>query len=204
MFKNRQEAGKELATKLQDHQVDLILGIPRGGVILGKEISQALKVPLDVIVTKKIGAPNNPELAIGAIGPDGEEVINEELALKVDADELYLQETIAKLKPEVERRVKEYHDQRPPLNLKDKRVVLTDDGAATGATMLAAIEVVRQHDPKQIIVALPVAAKDTLKKIKAEADEVICLKTPLIFFAVGQFYQEFNQVSDQEVISLLK
>lgn len=214
VFKNRQEAGKKLATKLSTclpaRQGDkaiknlIILGIPRGGIVVGKELSQALNCPLDIIVTKKIGAPGNPELAIGAIGPKGEEVVDEELAEKVGADEKYIKSQISNLKSEIIRRVKEYRGDRPPLNLQDKIVILTDDGVATGATILAAIEVVRQHAPKKIIVAVPVIARDSLAKIEVKADEVIYLDAPLMFFAVGQFYQDFPQVSDEEVKKLLK
>lgn len=207
IFQNRQEAGKLLAKKLKvfkEQKNLIILGIPRGGIVIGKQLSQAFNCPLDIIVTKKIGAPGNPELAIGAIGPEGEEVIDEELAEKVGADEKYLQSQIQNLKPEVLRRIKEYRGSKPPLNLKDKVVILTDDGIATGATMLAGIEVVRQHEPKRIIVAVPVIARDSLRKIEEKADEVVYLDAPLMFFAVGQFYREFEQISDEEVKEQLR
>jgi len=207
VFKNREEAGKKLATKLSGFKNAknlIILGIPRGGIITGKQLAQSLNCPLDIIVTKKIGAPGNPELAIGAVGAIGEPVINEELAHKVGADEKYLQKEIASRQAEVKRRIKEYRGDKPPLNLRNKVVIITDDGVATGATMEAAVEVVRQEEPKKIVVAVPVTSRDSLKKLEEKADEVIYLDAPIMFFAVGQFYQEFGQVSDREVKELLR
>ena len=207
IFKNRQEAGKKLTAKLKDFQDKknlIVLAIPRGGLAVGKQLAQTLDCSLDIIVTKKIGAPGNPELAIGAVGAIGEPVINEELAQRLGADEKYLQKEIADRQTEVERRIKEYRGERPPLDLKNKTVIITDDGVATGATMEAAVEVIRQQEPKKIIVATPVIARDSLKKLEEKADKVIYLDAPLMFFAVGQFYQEFGQTTDEEVKRLLK
>lgn len=210
IFPNRFEAGKQLADKLLE-TLDLtsnsslvVLAIPRGGVVIGSQLASTLKCPLEVIVTKKIGAPGNPELAIGAVGPVGEPVIDENLAARVGADEAYLQSKIANLKSEIAKRIKEYHGDKPAINLKDKLVIITDDGVATGATMKAAIEIVRQENPQKIMVAVPVIAKDALKEIEGLADEVVYLEAPDLFFAVGQFYQEFDQISDEEVKKLLK
>ena len=206
IFQNRIEAGKKLSHKLSKYQATknlIVLGIPRGGIIVGKQLSQALDCPLDIIVTKKIGAPGNPELAIGAVGAIGKPVIDEELAVRVGADEKYLKSQIAKLRTEVDRRIKEYHGDKPPLELKNKVVIITDDGVATGATMMAAIEITRQQNPKKIIVAVPVIAKDTLEKIESLADEVVFLDAPEMFFAVGQFYQDFSQITDEEVRKIL-
>jgi len=211
MFKNREEAGRKLAKKiLRNEEIEklreekIVLAIPRGGVVIGKELAKALNCSLDVIITKKIGAPGNPELAVGAVGAMGEPVIDEALAERVGADEEYLKNQIAKIKIEIERREKEFRGNKPKLNFKDKIVILTDDGVATGATMMAGIEIIRQQNPKKIIVAVPVIARDTLDKIKNLADEVICLDSPLMFFAVGQFYQDFPQISDEEVKEILK
>jgi len=209
IFENRTEAGKQLSKKLRDYKGRnnlLVLAIPRGGVIVGRELANFLNCPLDVIITKKIPAPGNPELAIGAVGPAswrGEPVIDEELAAKVGADEQYLKFKIENLKFEVARREKEFRKGKPPLDLKNKIVILADDGVATGATMTAAIEIVRQQEPKKIIVAVPVIAKDSLGKIASLADEVVYLQAPELFFAVGQFYREFEQVSDDEVVKIL-
>lgn len=207
IFKNREEAGQKLAEKLKGlKRVKnlIVLAIPRGGLIVGKHLSQKLNCPLDIIVTKKIGAPNNPELAIGAVGSMGEVIINEELASQVGADKQYLKKEIADCQGEVKRRIKEYRGEKPFPSLKDKLVIITDDGVATGATMEAAVEVVRQQEPKKLLVAVPVITQDSLKKLLAKADEVVYLEAPRLFFAVGQFYQEFGQVSDQTVKELLK
>lgn len=207
MFKNREEAGNKLAEKLVSYHATknlIVLAIPRGGVVIGKELAQALNCPLEVIITKKIGAPGNSELAIGAVGMLGEPVIDEALAERVGAEEEYIKNQIAKIKIEIKRREKEFRGNKPKLNLKNRIVILTDDGVATGATMMAGIEIVRQQNPKKIIVAVPVIARDTLDKVKALADEVICLDSPMMFFAVGQFYQDFPQISDEEVKKLLK
>jgi putative phosphoribosyl transferase len=211
MFKNRAEAGRELARKiLKDLEIEkirsktVVLAIPRGGVVIGKELARALNCPLDVMITKKIGAPGNPELAIGAVGPSGEEVIDEQLAARVGADEKYIKNQKAEIRKEIKRQKKELRGDRPPLAFKKKVIVLTDDGVATGATMLAGIEVLRQHQPQKIIVAVPVIARDTLAKIEKQADAVIYLEAPLMFFAVGQFYQNFPQISNKEVKEILK
>jgi putative phosphoribosyl transferase len=210
MFKNRQEAGRKLSNKLLEAlKADkvkgeiLVLAIPRGGVVTGKEIAVKLKTPLDIIITKKIGAPSNPELAIGAVGPGGEEVIDERLVSQVGADEEYIKNQKLNIKKEIERREKELRGGKPQLNYKDKIIILTDDGVATGATILAGIEVLRQHHPKKIIVAVPVIARDTLGKIEAQADAVIYLEAPWMFFAVGQFYENFPQTTDEEVKEIL-
>lgn len=211
MFKNRQEAGQLLAEKLREKKVTLpsgqtiVLGIPRGGVVTAKEIAQALDCSLDVIVVKKIGAPSNPELAVGAVGETkGSKYIDQRLAVDVRADKNYLRSQISELKLEIKRREKLFRQGRQPLELKNKVVVIVDDGAATGATVIAAVREVWNNKPKKVIVALPVLSKDTLEKLEKETDEVIFLETPWPFFAVGQFYQEFEQTSDEEVIELLK
>jgi len=207
VFKNREEAGRKLAIKLKGFQNKknlIILAIPRGGLVIGKQLAQALNCSLDIIVTKKIGAPGNPELAIGAVGAMGEPVINKELAAKVGANEKYLQKAIASRQAEVERRIKEYRGNKPPPNLKNKIAIITDDGVATGATMEAAVEVVRQQEPKKVVVAVPVTSRDSLKTLEEKADEVIYLDAPIMFFAVGQFYQEFPQTTDEEAKKLLR
>jgi len=210
MWQSRVEAGQQLAQKLGEipkqelpRESLIILGIPRGGVIVGHQVATLLRSPLDVVVTKKIGAPGNSELAIGAVGALGEPVIDEELAKRVGADETYLQRQITELRSEVLRRVKEYRGDKPTPDLKNKVVVITDDGVATGATIKAAIEILRQENPQKIIVAVPVISKEALREIEALADEVVYLEAPELFFAVGQFYQEFEQITDEEVKELL-
>jgi putative phosphoribosyl transferase len=207
MFQDREEAGKLLAAKLQSFKGVknlIILAIPRGGVVVGRELAQALNCPLDVLVTKKIGAPGNPELAIGAVGPDGTVVLNQDLALRTRVDKKYLKSQISNLKSEVARRIKDFRGDKPPLKLKNKTVILADDGIATGATIEASIKWIRSQKPKKVILAMPVAAPDSIVKLTSLVNEVICLDQPYFFAAVGQFYQSFPQVSNEEVIALLK
>ena len=206
-MENRVQAGQDLAVKLGNYQgVEnlIVLAIPRGRVVVGKELAKLLHCSLDVIVTKKIGASHNPELAIGAVGGFGEPVFNKELASQGGVDDQYLSSQISKLKSAIKRREQMFRKAKPALLLKNKAVILTDDGVATGATMMAAIKLIRQQNPKKIIVAVPVIAKDTLQKIAQLSDEVVYLQAPELFFSVGQFYNEFEQVSDDEVIKLLK
>jgi len=207
LFKNRIIAGQQLAKKLsflKDQKKIIILGIPRGGVVVAKEISKLLKAPLDIIVTKKIPAPFHPELALGAVGIMGEPVIDEELIQKMKVDQKYLDDQINQLRKKVIDKEKQFRQEKPPLDLKEKTIILIDDGIATGATIIAAIKIIRQSDPSKLIVATPVIAKDTLSKIEKLADEVIYLQAPSLFFAVGQFYKDFEQVLDDEVKYLLK
>jgi putative phosphoribosyl transferase len=207
MFKDREEAGQKLLQKLFElkEKKDLIvLAIPRGGLVVGKVLAQGLNCPLEVLVTKKIGASGNPEFAIGAVSAVGKPLIDEGLANQTGANENYLQKEIREKREEIKRRLQAYRGNKPWPDLKKKTVILTDDGVATGATMLVAVKMVRQQEPKKIIVAVPVTARDSLKKLEAEADEVVYLEAPLIFFAVGQFYQNFAQVDDKKVKELLR
>lgn len=210
MFQNRLEAGKLLGEKILEEIGKLrdkfiVLGIPRGGVVVARQVAKVLGCPLDVIVTRKIGAPGNEELAIGAVGEtEGSKYIDERLAADVGADEEYLKSKIKEQKEEIKRREKLYREGKEPLNLENKIVILVDDGVATGATMIAAAKEVWNNNPKKVIIALPVCPKDTLTKLEKEADQIIVLKTPWPFFAVGQFYKEFEQVSDEEVVELLR
>lgn len=204
-FTNRAAAGRELASLLQHFKERpdvLVLGLPRGGVPVAYEISEALHAPLDVMVVRKLGAPGQPELAVGAIASGGVTVINEGvLAWFRDPEAIERAETAERV--ELERREKAYRGARSPLNAKDRVVILVDDGAATGATMLAAVRAARKLDAKKVVVALPVASTDAYRMLAEEADEVICVSTPLSFFAVGQWYEEFTQTTDEEVTRLL-
>jgi len=204
VFKNRVQAGQLLAEKLKYLKGEdvIVLAIPRGGVMVGAEIAKVLNCPLDIIVTKKIGAPGNPELAVGAMGSDGSIVWDKSLLarLSLSISDLAPQVQSAKLK------VKSYSAKFKvkEKNLKNKTVILTDDGIATGATVEAAIQVIKNQEPKRLIVAMPVAPPDSIKRLKKIVDEVVCLSTPALFWAVGQFYQEFEQVEDKEVIKMLR
>lgn len=204
-FANRAAAGRELAGLLQQYSERpdvLVLGLPRGGVPVAFEIAEALHVALDVMVVRKLGAPGQPELAIGAIASGGVTVINESV-LAWFRDPSAIKRAEATERVELERREKVYRGARPPLTAKDRVVILVDDGAATGASMLAAVRAARRLDAKKVIVALPVASIDAHRMLAKEADEVICVSTPRAFYAVGQWYEEFSQTSDAEVTELL-
>jgi putative phosphoribosyl transferase len=206
MFKDRVEAGRKLAEKLEKYKGDkkvIVLAVPRGGVVVGREVAEHLDCPLDICVTKKLGAPGQSELAIGAVGPDGVWVVDEKIAESTGADERYIkQESEVKTK-EVERRMKEFRKGKKELKLEGKTVILVDDGIATGATMEAAAKWLRQKKAKKMVLAVPVAPPDSLEKLKNLFDEVVCLETPWSFFAVGQFYEIFGQTTDEEVVRIL-
>jgi len=206
MFQNRAQAGKKLATKLLSYKAIknlIVLAIPRGGVVVGKILSQALNCPLDVLITRKIGAPGNPELAIGAVGPGGIRIIDWELAGRVGADGEYLKAQSSKLQSEIQEREKKFRARKKPLEVTGKTVILTDDGIATGATIEAAIAWLKSQKAKKIILAVPVAPPEVVEKLRPLVDELICLDQPEFFAAVGQFYQEFEQVTDDKVVQLL-
>ena len=210
MFKNRQEAGEKLAEKLfQSISKELfkdvvVLAVPRGGVVIGRPIAEKLDSSLDIIVTRKIGAPGTKELAIGAVGEtSGSVYLNKRIVDELDISEEYLQKEMSEQKKEIIRREKLYRKDKPALSLEGKIVILVDDGAATGATLIAAAREVWNNNPKKVIIGLPVAPKDTVRKLEKEADEVEVFYTPSPFFSVGQFYEEFEQVNDEEVIQNL-
>ena len=206
IFENRTSAGELLASKLAgfSSQNCLVLAIPRGGVVVGYEITQRLNCSLEVIITKKISAPGNPELAIGAVGSFGEPVINEEMVKNTGATSDYLSKQIVDVRKLIKGKESIFRKGKPPLVMTGKIVILVDDGIATGATMTAAIEILRQENPDRIVVAVPVIAKDALSSIEEKADEVVYLEAPELFFSLSQFYKEFPQVLDQEVIELLR
>lgn len=205
VFKNRQEAGEKLAEALAQYKNAkdvIILALPRGGVVVGAEVAQALGLPLDIVVPRKIGAPGNEEYAIGAITETGEKVFNEDELRNIDKE--WLAREINKEKAEAIRRLNLYRGDKPYPDLAGKIMILVDDGVATGYTMRATIRSVRAKNPKKIIVAVPHGAKDSLEKLRQEADEVVALEEPEWYGAVGAFYQEFGQTSDGEVIALLQ
>lgn len=204
MFKNRKEAGILLAEKLASYKNKkdtLILAIPRGGVEVAYEAAKRLSLPLDVVVVKKIGFPGNEELAVGAAGLDSY-YLNEKIAMNVPQD--YLDEQIRVKQKEVKKRYELLRGKKPLYSVKNKNAIIIDDGIATGATMVMAVQIIRKQSPKQIIVAVPVASPDSVKKLEKAADKVICLSQPMFLMAIGEFYREFSQVEDEEVIRLLK
>ena len=201
IFKDRFTAGKLLAKELKKYKNKkdaIVLAIPRGGLQIGCSIAKELNLNLDIILTKKIGYPGNPEYAIGAVSLTSE--IVEEQGISKD----YIQNEITNIRKSLKERYKKYLGKSKPQNLKNKIVILTDDGIATGKTMLLTIKLIKEQKPKKIIVAIPVGPIDNIELLKENADEVICLYSPENFFAIGEFYENFEQVSDEEAIKLLK
>lgn len=206
MFKNRIEAGKKLAKKLLDYRGKnvVVLAIPRGGVVIAFEVAKVLSAQLDLIITRKLGAPYNEELAIGAVAPDGSVVLDEELIRELQVSETYVNGTKKSEMDEIKRRMEKYRGTSEYTNLKNKTVIIVDDGIATGATVLAAIKFLRNKNAEKIIVAVPVMPFDSVEKIRGETDELVTLEIPKSFSAVGEFYEDFPQTSDEEVVRLLK
>jgi predicted phosphoribosyltransferase len=178
--------------------------MPRGGVVVAYEIAKAFKAPLDVIVTRKIGAPTQPEYAIGAIAPGNIQIFNVEAISSLHIDNTEVKTIVMSEEKEMERRIKLYRGNKPAFDLKDKVVIIVDDGVATGQTAIVAIRSVRKMRPRKIIFACGVCARDAVVMLRQEADEVICLSLPEIFYAVGQWYLNFAQTTDAEVMQLLK
>lgn len=207
IFADRVDAGKQLAVALMKYkgQKDtLILGLPRGGVVVAYEIAKALKLPLDVICPRKVGAPFNPELAVGAVTETGKGILNTQLIRELGISQDYLQATIERETHIAEQRLASFRKNRPPRNLKGKTIILVDDGLATGSTMKAAIETSKSEFASRIVVAVPIAPADTITEMESLVDEVICLDIPAYFMAIGQFYENFAQVNDAEVTELLR
>jgi len=203
VFKDRRQAGQKLAMAIKENypqiKAAMVLALPRGGVVVGAEVAKAISLPLDIIVTRKIGAPGNPEYAVAAVS-EHEIVLNP----REDVDKKYLGSQTAKERQEISRRLKSYRGKKPKTNLYGKTVFLVDDGLATGLTMEVAIKEVKHQNPAKIIVAVPVAPPEVVEKLRQKVDEIIVLSIEPLFFAVGGFYENFDQTRDQEVIELLK
>ncbi len=206
LFHDRVDAGRRLAKHLKGLVQGncIVLAIPRGGVVVGYEVAKELGCPLDVIISRKIGAPGQPELAVGAIAEDGTIIVDEEIARIVGVSKEYIERKAIEEDREVKRRAEVYRGGRGMPDLKAKTVILVDDGLATGLTMKAAVDMVQRRGAEKIIVAVPVAPPETVEKFKKMADEVVCLETPLEFFAIGQFYERFEQLTDDEVTAILE
>ncbi|GGL95975.1 phosphoribosyltransferase [Deinococcus aerophilus] len=202
LFHNRQEAGRQLAvhlSKLHSWPHTIALGLPRGGVPVAAQVARVLGVPLDVLMVRKLGLPGQPEVAMGAIASGGVRVLNEDLVRRAGVSAQALADAEAREKAELIRRETAYRGGRPPLALAGWTALLIDDGVATGATLRAALRAVRARLPARVAVAVPVAPPDTCRELQALADEVVCLWTPAHFHAVGQFYRDFGQTTDEEV-----
>src|SRR5256885_13210515 len=206
VFPDRAEAGRVLGLKLSHYAGRddvIVLGLPRGGVPVAYEVAQALRVPLDVFIVRKLGVPGFEELAVGAIASGGVRVLNEEVANALPNRDEIIEAVTQRETAELERREREYRDGRPAPEILGRTVILIDDGLATGATMRAAVKALQQRGAARIVVAVPVGPPDTCKEFEDEADEVVCASAPEFFQAVGQYYEDFSQTSDDEVRNLL-
>jgi putative phosphoribosyl transferase len=207
LFQDRAEAGRNLAEKLSAYanRTDVtVLALPRGGVPVAYEVAAALHAPLDVFLVRKLGLPGHEELAMGAIATSGVRVLNEEVVRLLHVPPEVIDIVAAEEKQELERRERAYRDDRPPLAVRGRIVILVDDGLATGSTMRAAVAALRRMEPSQILVAVPVAAAETCADLRDDVDDLICLRTPEPFRAVGLWYRDFSQTTDDEVRELLR
>ena len=205
-FVDRVDAGRRLASALKD-LVDkdaVVLAIPRGGVVVGYEVAKALDLPLDIIIPRKIGAPGNPELAIGAMTEDGTMLLDELIVEHLRVSEEYIQLESEAQKREIQRRLTLYRGAVPYPILENRSVIIVDDGIATGSTMKAALASVRNREARSVTIAIPVGPPSTIRELEEKADIVVCLRTPEPFYAIGQFYANFAQTPDEEVTRLLK
>jgi putative phosphoribosyl transferase len=205
-FHDRREAGRLLAAKLAAYanRLDvLVLALPRGGVPVAFEVARALNAPLDVFIVRKLGVPGHEELAMGAVATGGVRVLNDEIVSVLRIPDYFINEVVAQELQELERRERLYRGDLPPPDVRGRTVILVDDGLATGATMYAAIQALRQQQPARIVVAVPTASPESCEGLRTEVDEVICGITPEPFYAVGFWYEDFSQTADEEVRDLL-
>jgi putative phosphoribosyl transferase len=205
-FADRREAGRELAAELLvlAGEQPVVVGLPRGGVPVAEEIAIALGAPLEILVVRKLGAPHNPEYGIGAIAEGGTRVFDPEALAVLGIANRSLEAIVERESAELRRRVEAYRKEREPLSLEGRTVIVADDGVATGVTDTAALRAIRRRRPRRLILAVPVCAPDSAARLRDEADEVICLLEPRQLFGVGQWYRDFSQVSDEEVIASLR
>lgn len=207
LFQDRQDAAEKLAQQLQiyaNHPQTLVIGLPRGGLVTAFSISKKLNLPLNFIIVRKIGAPNNPELAIGAITEEGQVIFHQDIVTTTQSTSKFLTQTLEEEKKEIQRRLNLYRQHLAPPDFQDKTLLLVDDGIATGATILAAVLMVKSKLPAKIMVVAPVISLDAYREISREVDQIITLKVPSIFESISQFYKNFPQINDQEVVNLLK
>lgn len=204
-FRDRADAGRQLAARLLPvaDERPLILGLPRGGVPVAEEVAALLGAPLEILAVRKLGAPHNPEYGIGAIAEGGAKVFDHEALALLEIDGGTLGHIVERESAELHRRVETYRGERPQLSLRDRTVIIVDDGVATGVTDTAALRAVRRSRPRRLVLAVPVCAPDSLGRLREEADEVVCMVVPPQMHGVGQWYADFGQVSDAEVVAAL-
>jgi predicted phosphoribosyltransferase len=204
-FRDRREAGRQLADALKGYRArrPFILAIPRGGIVVGYEVALGLDAPLDVVVPRKLRAPYNPELAVGAVAHDGSVYVDSPLVSSLRIPEDYLKEETAAQLEEIRRRMTVYRGDRPQPDVSGRAAIVVDDGIATGSTMIAALRAVRGMGPAAVVAGIPVAPPEGVESLRPESDDVVCLYTPTLFYAVGQFYDDFAQTTDDEVVALL-
>lgn len=207
IFRDRQDAGIQLADRLKGYKHSgeaIVLALPRGGVVTGFEIAKVLDLPMDVLIVRKIGFPGQSEFGIGAVSETGTVVLNSAIISSYGVEDEYIQLEIARQKEEVERRLRIYRKGKRILDLEGKKIILVDDGVATGATLKAAISALKKEKIKGLIAAIPVSPPETAEELKGMVDELICLNTPADFMAVGNYYDDFQQVPDETVVEMLE
>ncbi|MFJ3980766.1 phosphoribosyltransferase [Streptomyces fungicidicus] len=208
-FRDRRQAGRELAARLRERRDEgalpdpVVLALPRGGVAVAAEVARALDAPLDVLVVRKIGAPFHEEFGVGAMAGDGVPVFDEDSLLRLGLSESDLAAVVARERAELRRREERYRQGRPPPDTRARTVIVVDDGLATGSTARAALRALRARAPGRLVLAVPVGAAEGLALMRSEADEVLCLHEPAAFMAVGQWYEEFDQLTDEDVLDAL-
>jgi putative phosphoribosyl transferase len=205
-YANRRQAAERLSESLSVYRTrhPVILGIPRGGVVIADTVARELDADLDIVLTRKLGAPGNPELAIGAVSENGAVHLESQIAGRVGADKDYVEREKERQLAEIRARRERYRRVLPKVPLEGRTAILVDDGIATGATMRASLWAARHEGPEQIVVAVPVGARDAIEGLEREADEVVCPYVPAYFYAIGQFFVDFGQVSDEEVVEILR
>ncbi len=205
-FEDREDAGRQLAERLARYgdESPIVLALPRGGVPVGYAIARALKAPLDVFIARKLGAPGRRELGIGAVAQGGVRVLSEHTIQALGIPEEYIEQVAAEETAEIERRLRLLRGDRPEPEIRGRTVILVDDGIATGVTAWAAIRALRRRAPRRLVLAVPVCAPQTAEAIRPEVDDLVCLKAPSNLMAIGFWYRDFEQVSDEEVIELLE
>jgi putative phosphoribosyl transferase len=204
-FEDRRDAGRRLAAELADcaRERPVIIALPRGGVPVAVEVARALQAPLEILAVRKLGAPGNPELGVGAVAEDGSGVLDPHSAGMVGMDQATLDATLARESQELRRRVERYRQGRPPTAVEGRAVVVVDDGLATGLSDLAAVRALRKRGARHITVAVPVGSDESVAMLEGEADRVVCLTIPRRLYGVGMWYRDFSPVSDEQVVALM-